>query len=170
MSTNNKKENDLDAPFNPNWRSHPLDTIIETCIVKGKLVDFCTMASILEMDVFELRDFLAERTPIDEKIAMRLELLLGVDKQFWLNCQNNYDIRVTNVLPEYIPTDAGILAWIIENKWEWSTTIPGMWHNPNLDGHPYCEPKELTKRYHQYKIERDENAGNESAETDATHK
>lgn len=94
ISVTNKEEDD----FNPNWRSHPLDTIIETAILKN--IAFADMAYALDMNDQQLRDFLSEKTPINERIAVGLERLLGVDKQFWINRQFNYDKPMKNETSE----------------------------------------------------------------------
>lgn len=74
--------------------SHPLDTVIENCIHVN--ISFKDMCLCLGLNDEGLREFLAERMPINDKIATGLEKLLGVDKQFWLNRQNNFNKRLIN--------------------------------------------------------------------------
>lgn len=78
--------------FRDSLISMPVDTVLETCIEKNITVK--EIAEQLELDSFKLRDFIVGRLAINESIAVNLEILLGVDKQFWLNLQANYDKQV----------------------------------------------------------------------------
>ena len=80
--------------------SSPLNTIIETAIIKG--IKFSEMALSLEMDDIELTDFLMGITPINDNIANGLYKLFGVDKKFWVNRQKNYDKKVVDSTFEII--------------------------------------------------------------------
>jgi plasmid maintenance system antidote protein VapI len=86
-------EKDEEDVFNPDWRSHPLNTIIKYAILAN--TTFKKMGEALHMSDYELRDFLSKKTKINDQIAEGLQNLFGVDKQFWLNKQINYDKPLT---------------------------------------------------------------------------
>lgn len=80
------------SDLNYNWKSHPLDTVIECCIKRN--IGFSELALRLNMNHFQLRDFLAERMQIDNEIAEKLTFF-GVDKEFWLDRQAGYNKYAT---------------------------------------------------------------------------
>lgn len=96
-----------------NYISHPLNTIIESAIVKG--ISFAGMGLYLEMDDIQLTDFLMGKTKIDDKIASNLERLFGVDKSFWINRQISYTEEMFKKWLDEIPQS---FHKQVHNDWE----------------------------------------------------
>lgn len=71
-----------------NLISPPGDTIFECCIELN--LEFKEVADKLELTEQDFDDLLMGEKPIDDAIAYKLQALIGVDAEFWINREANY--------------------------------------------------------------------------------
>lgn len=75
--------------------SCPGDTILETIESRG--VNISMFATYMRMPVKETSKLISGRAPITDQIATKLESVLGIDRQFWLNSEKIYREKLDNL-------------------------------------------------------------------------
>lgn len=95
----NTETKDQDSDFNPQWRSHPVETIIRVCMERN--ISIKELATALGFNNQEIVKFLAQELPIDEVTAINLGQLFKNSTEFWINRQKQYDEPITNH-PKYV--------------------------------------------------------------------
>lgn len=77
-------------------------------------------------------------------------------EQIWKEQENNPDLCFSDsaliAMEEYgnqerKATAIGLLTWISENGWEWSTTKKGMWIQPESVPYDYLTTEQLSDLY-----------------------
>jgi len=84
-----------DAQVWPDVAVPPGEFLLEEIQARG--LKPSALAQSLAVSPRRFRDILAGRKPISADVALALESELGVDAQFWMNLQVDYDLTVARL-------------------------------------------------------------------------
>ena len=75
--------------------SPPGDDILE--IIESIKMNRIQLAELLEETISEVNNLITGEGVVTSNIALKLQKILGVDAQFWLNREMNYRTRLTRI-------------------------------------------------------------------------
>lgn len=85
-------------PFSPDWVMAPGGILREVLEERG--MSQASLADAMGRSAKMVNGIVSRRQPITVETAMRLEAVLGVTAQFWMNLETTYRIGLARGLPD----------------------------------------------------------------------
>lgn len=74
--------------YEPDYAIPPMETLKE--VLSDRKITLSVLSRLSGLDYYILIDIMEVRTQIDDNIADKLEIALGISSSFWINLECNY--------------------------------------------------------------------------------